>query len=131
MLLVLFSLPALPTPTTCAQAVATLNADEAYRNGYARTLLSVSHRWEDPSQPDVAGAQMREVRQYLLEHEEIEGVWYDFWSMPQDERTADERKDGRVGEPIVWSEEGKKQDEQQDGEEEEAAGGASKRARVS
>ena len=29
MLLVLVSLPTLPTPTTCAQAVATLNADEA------------------------------------------------------------------------------------------------------
>ena len=35
MLLVLISLPALPTPTTCAQAVATLNADEALAKEFA------------------------------------------------------------------------------------------------
>ena len=35
MLLVLVSLPALPTPTTCAQAVATLNADEALAKEFA------------------------------------------------------------------------------------------------
>ena len=35
MLLVLVSLPALPTPTTCAHAVATLNADEALAKEFA------------------------------------------------------------------------------------------------
>ena len=72
----------------------TLKIDEAFRNGYTADLLAVSHRWEDQSEPDGVGAQMREIKIYLAAHPEIVGVWYDFASMPQDERTAEERKAG-------------------------------------
>jgi len=61
----------------------TLKAGVAYRQGYVSDLLAVSHRWEDPSAPDGAGAQLRAIRAYLDAHPEVVGVWFDFWCMPQ------------------------------------------------
>ena len=61
----------------------TLKAGVAYRKGYVSDLLAVSHRWEDPSAPDGAGAQLRAIRAYLDAHPEVVGVWFDFWCMPQ------------------------------------------------
>ena len=46
---------------------------EEYRGQYA----VVSHRWEDPERPDTTGAQLEAVRDYLLEHESVEYIWYD------------------------------------------------------
>jgi HEAT repeat protein/outer membrane murein-binding lipoprotein Lpp len=64
----------------------TLKAGVAYRQGYVSDLLAVSHRWEDPSAPDGAGAQLRAIRAYLDAHPEVVGVWFDFWCMPQGEQ---------------------------------------------
>jgi hypothetical protein len=61
----------------------TLKAGVAYRQGYVSDLLAVSHRWEHESAPDGAGAQLREIREYLDAHPEVVGVWFDFWCMPQ------------------------------------------------
>jgi HEAT repeat protein len=70
----------------------TLKAGVAYRQGYVSDLLAVSHRWEDPSAPDGAGAQLRAIRAYLDAHPEVVGVWFDFWCMPQGEqRTLTEK----------------------------------------
>ena len=64
----------------------TLKAGVAYRQGYVSDLLAVSHRWEAPSAPDGAGAQLRAIRAYLDAHPEVVGVWFDFWCMPQGEQ---------------------------------------------
>ena len=72
----------------------TLSKRRAYRGGYASEMLAVSHRWESPRVPDTVGAQMAAIKAHLEEHPEILRVWYDFWSMPQDERTAAERDAG-------------------------------------
>jgi len=49
-------------------------------------------RWNADAEPDPDGQQLRHVQEYLLAHEEIQYVWYDYWSMFQDERTAEQRK---------------------------------------
>lgn len=68
----------------------TLNRGDAYRRMYTE-CLAVSHRWEMSTHPDVDGTQMRTIRQYLLnEGCHVEYVWYDYWCMPQGERTPAE-----------------------------------------
>ena len=57
---------------------------------YARTILVVSHRWVKPGAPDPDGVQEGAIKAFLCDNPQIEFVWYDFWSMPQAERTADE-----------------------------------------
>ena len=69
----------------------TLSTGAAYRGEYTAKLLAVSHRWEHPSAPDGTGEQMRQIQAYTREHPEIEGVWYDYWSMPQGDRTRAQR----------------------------------------
>ena len=51
----------------------------AYRGGYARKQLAVSHRWERPDAPDTQGEQQRKIVAHLRQHEEIEDVWFDYW----------------------------------------------------
>jgi len=59
-----------------------------------RTHCVVSHRWLSPLAPDDAeGSQLQAVQSHVRAHPEIEWVWFDFWSMPQGERTAAERID--------------------------------------
>lgn len=71
----------------------TLTVDEACDGGVsgssaggassrARTVLAVSHRWEEDDAPDPSGAQLDAIRKHLLEHPEIEHVWYDYSCMP-------------------------------------------------
>jgi len=54
---------------------------------YADEVLVVSHRWETPTQPDVKGTQLKAIREHLLQNPSINLVWYDFWCLPQGERT--------------------------------------------
>jgi hypothetical protein len=48
-------------------------------------FLAISHRWLEPTQPDVGGEQMRKLKEYLArpENRAIKWVWYDYWCMPQ------------------------------------------------
>ena len=64
---------------------------KAYRGEYTHKYLAISHRWEHQDQPDSKGVQAQAVKEYLRKHPEIEGVWYDYWSMPQGERTLVEK----------------------------------------
>ena len=72
----------------------TLTRSEAYRAVRAGELCAVSHRWEAPDVPDGHGVQFAALRKYLKANETVKYVWYDYWCMPQDERTAAERRDG-------------------------------------
>ena len=64
----------------------------AYTGVLDRTkYLVVSHRWMHSSHPDQDGVQTSKIREYLNEHPEIEWVWYDFWSMPQGNKTEAEK----------------------------------------
>ena len=61
-----------------------------------KDVLFVSHRWEEPSRPDVNGVQLLAIKEYLEKHPEIKWVWSDYSSMPQkiggiDARTQKER----------------------------------------
>jgi len=56
----------------------------AFRGGgIMANILFVSHRWEEPHQPDVKGEQLKAIKAYLEKHPEIEWVWFDYSSMPQ------------------------------------------------
>ena len=69
----------------------TISRHEAFRALHSDTCLAVSHRWMEVGQPDAEGQQAAAVRDYLSEHPEIQWVWYDFWCMPQGERTKLEK----------------------------------------
>jgi hypothetical protein len=51
--------------------------------GIMANILFVSHRWEDKSQPDVDGEQLKAIKAYLEAHTDIKWVWFDYSSMPQ------------------------------------------------
>ena len=38
---------------------------------------------------------MAAIKGHLAAHPEIRRLWYDFWAMPQDERTADDKRAGK------------------------------------
>lgn len=78
--------------TDGALILRTLVANKAYRGEYTKKLLAISHRWEHPSVPDGQGVQLRAIKDFLATDDDVEGVWYDFWSMPQDERTPEQRR---------------------------------------
>ena len=57
---------------------------------YARDILAVSHRWENPAKPDVLGKQAEALRSHLEAQPEIMFVWYDYTCMPQGKRSAED-----------------------------------------
>ena len=59
---------------------------------YRRHILAVSHRWDDPDEPDPNGEQLRRIVKYVCDHPEITYVWYDHWCMPQGSRTKPEEE---------------------------------------
>jgi len=70
----------------------TVSSATAFVGALRHTHCVVSHRWLAPHAPDDAtGSQLRAVREYLLANPAIEWVWYDFWCMPQGERTPAEK----------------------------------------
>ena len=70
----------------------TLDAGRAYRSEYASDeLLAVSHRWETPSAPDTTGKQLERLQAHLRENRRIRYVWYDFWCMPQGNRSPSQK----------------------------------------
>ena len=60
----------------------------AFSHEGMRSYCVVSHRWLAKDAPDSDGSQFRAVWQHVRDHEELEWVWFDFWSMPQGERTS-------------------------------------------
>ena len=72
---------------------------------YREEMLGVSHRWEDPKEPDTKGKQLAALKRHLTKHPEIKFVWFDFPCMfqkkpnpedpknPIDDRTLEERKE--------------------------------------
>ena len=69
----------------------TISQVGAFTGKYQREFLAVSHRWESPEAPDTLGVQLRSVREYLIKNPGVKWVWYDSWSMPQGQRTAEEQ----------------------------------------
>jgi hypothetical protein len=70
---------------------------DAFRGeGIIKEILFVSHRWEEPYQPDVNGEQLKAIKAYLQKHPDIKWVWFDYSSMPQkvdgdDTRTPEDK----------------------------------------
>ena len=57
---------------------------------YREEMLGVSHRWEDPKEPDTKGKQLAALKRHLNEHPKIKFVWFDFPCMPQQPRSPQE-----------------------------------------
>ena len=60
-----------------------VSAKGAIAGELRQAYLAVSHRWETPQEPDTHGEQQKAIQRYLIEHPEIEWVWFDYWCMPQ------------------------------------------------
>ena len=61
-----------------------IDLNDAFQGkGLIESVLFVSHRWEDPATPDETGAQLAAIKAHLLDHPEIQFVWFDYSCMPQ------------------------------------------------
>ena len=58
---------------------------------YKSKICVVSHRWEQPTEPDREGVQLAAVQQHLAKNLKFELVWFDFWCMPQGARSGGEK----------------------------------------
>jgi hypothetical protein len=64
---------------------------KAMRRGYdTGEYLVVSYRWFGKEQPDEDGEQLQAIRKYLDDHPEVKYVRFDYWCMPQGQRTPAE-----------------------------------------
>ena len=53
-----------------------IDLNDAFQGkGLIKSVLFVSHRWEDPATPDETGAQLAAIKAHLLAHPEIQFVW--------------------------------------------------------
>jgi len=65
--------------------------------GGITSILFISHRWEEPGEPDKYGYQLAAIKEHLDTHSDIEWVWYDYSCMPQpakdgtDDRTVEQK----------------------------------------
>ena len=57
---------------------------------YTESFLAVSHRWEEPVEPDRLGVQFKAVKEHLRANPSIKWVWFDYWSMPQGRKSMSE-----------------------------------------
>jgi len=75
-----------------------LTLDDACTRTLAFDHVAVSHRWDEPSEPDPSGMQLAAMRSYLRDRPHVSRVWIDYCCMPQntgtevDIRTAEERQ---------------------------------------
>ena len=60
---------------------------QACFGAYKSEYLVVGHRWEERSNPDPDGVQIRALKEHLVSHPHIRWVWYDFACMPMSPRT--------------------------------------------
>ena len=52
------------------------------------SIVCARSRWITPKQPDADASQLRAIQQHLRTHPDIKYVWFDFWSMPQNEQPS-------------------------------------------
>ena len=67
---------------------AVLRGEPPFRGCNTQEYLVVSHRWipsadGDKSEPDSDGVQLAAMQRYLNQNEAVKWVWFDYWSMPQ------------------------------------------------
>ncbi len=67
-----------------------ITLEGACKHEYADDVLAVSHRWEQPAEPDTQGKQFEAMCAYLRGKPAIKLVWVDFSCAPQKERTPAE-----------------------------------------
>ena len=67
-----------------------ITLEGACAHEYADEVLAVSHRWENPAEPDTQGKQFAAMREYVRGKPAIKHVWVDFSCAPQKERTPAE-----------------------------------------
>ena len=67
----------------------TISFEEVVRGTHVEKILSVSHRWMEPTQPDPDGEQLKAIKAFLVSSagKRIEHVWIDGGSMPQHQPT--------------------------------------------
>ena len=65
----------------------TMNYEEVVRGTHVEKILSISHRWTVPTQPDPDGEQLKAIKAFLVSSagKRIELLWIDGGSMPQDQ----------------------------------------------
>ena len=65
----------------------TISYEEVVRGTHVEKILSISHRWMVPTQPDPDGEQLKAIKAFLVSSagKRIELVWIDGGSMPQDQ----------------------------------------------
>jgi hypothetical protein len=68
----------------------TMNYEEVVRGTHVEKILSISHRWMEPTQPDPDGEQLKAIKAFLVSSagKRIELVWIDGGSMPQHQPTV-------------------------------------------
>jgi len=68
----------------------TMNYEEVVRGTHVEKILSISHRWMEPTQPDPDGEQLKAIKAFLVSSagKRIELVWIDAGSMPQHQPTV-------------------------------------------
>ena len=67
----------------------TISYEEVVLGTHVEKILSISHRWMEPTQPDPDGEQLKAIKAFLISSagKRIELVWIDGGSMPQHQPT--------------------------------------------
>ena len=67
----------------------TISYEEVVLGTHVEKILSISHRWMEPTQPDPDGEQLKAIKAFLVSSagKRIELVWIDGGSMPQHQPT--------------------------------------------
>ena len=77
----------------------TISFEEVVRGTHVEKILSISHRWMEETQPDRDGVQLKAIKAFLdsSKGKQIELVWIDGGSMPQDQpgliRSVEDKSD--------------------------------------
>ena len=80
----------------------TITYEEVVSGTHVEKILSISHRWMEPTQPDPDGEQLKAIKAFLgsSKGEQIELVWIDGSCMPQDQpqgsRTPQDTADFKI-----------------------------------
>eukprot|EP00900_Chrysochromulina_parva_P018879 jgi/Chrpa1/26993/Chrysochromulina_OHIO_Genome00008865-RA len=83
----------------------TISYEEVVRRTYVEKILSISHRWMEPTQPDPDGEQLKAIKDFLVSSagNRIELVWIDGGSMPQDKPKGTRTKEDTADFEIMLS----------------------------
>ena len=83
----------------------TISYEEVVRRTHVEKILSISHRWMEPTQPDPDGEQLKAIKAFLVSSagKRIELVWIDGGSMPQDKPKGTRTKEDTADFDIMLS----------------------------